>query len=448
MNYIQPVRENPASSPVQNTGKEDDRFSKTLDDIQSRTNNREDTKKTEPQRNHRRERSQEKSENTPEPSEKTDKSEEAEISDEQKAKDALEKEASAAAAESFLTNLDFLGTVNLSGTNGVLGEAANAASQGQSAANSAVALTDSKLNLQTALLKNAPTTEEITSAKQTADAIASNVKTQGEVQIKASEQVAAAAKDNALTQTQDMSSKAKETALANLQSIEGTDTTVVESQSSSDAKSGSSFSQGSASEQVIKMSIENAAGDKTSNAADFSVHLNKQASGLNNLPQAKEINKADVMSQINQQMDDLQQTGNSKVTIILKPENLGRIHLEIMNSHEGITAKLMTENQQVKELLDKNMEALKGQLSSQGVNVSNIKVETTNQTANNSMNFERDQFNQNTPNQSGQNQSSETDSTQRHSEEEGLDEFSQANNAETTQSERHIKHDGKVDYKV
>ena len=219
-------------------------------------------------------------------------------------------------------------------------------------------------------------------------------------QIKASEKVAQAAKDGTISQTQELSSQAKQSAMENLQSIQGTDTTVVESKSSaqSDAQSNSnsSFSQGNAAEQVIKMSIENADADSVmpvqnnpSNHADKALQTASSATS-----RTFDLNKSDILNQIGTKMQDLPETGQSKVTIILKPEHLGRIQLEILNTGDGITARMLTENQQVKELLDKNMETLKSQLGAQGVNVNNIKVENTQQTSQNAMNFEREQFSQ------------------------------------------------------
>ena len=267
-------------------------------------------------------------------------------------------------------------------------------------------------------------------------------------QIKASEKVAQAAKDGTISQTQELSSQAKQSAMENLQSIQGTDTTVVESKSSaqSDAQSNSnsSFSQGNAAEQVIKMSIENADADSVmpvqnnpSNHADKALQTASSATS-----RTFDLNKSDILNQIGTKMQDLPETGQSKVTIILKPEHLGRIQLEILNTGDGITARMLTENQQVKELLDKNMETLKSQLGAQGVNVNNIKVENTQQTSQNAMNFEREQFSQ------GFSQNPANPDSARAYEENNIEFVEDTGEIEPEIAQSQILHDGKVDYKV
>ena len=216
------------------------------------------------------------------------------------------------------------------------------------------------------------------------------------VQIKASEKVEQATKDGTISQTKELSSQAKQTALENLQSIQGTDTTVVEAKSANQAdtgaNNGSSFSQGNAAEQIIKMSVENADTSTTTVSGTFQVQTDKAVNSTSSTLRTFDLNKADIMNQIGTKMQQLTENGQSKVTIILKPENLGRIQLEILNTGDGITARMLTENQQVKELLDKNMETLKSQLGAQGVNVNNIKVENTQQTTQNFLGFEQEQF--------------------------------------------------------
>ena len=272
-------------------------------------------------------------------------------------------------------------------------------------------------------------------------------------QIKASEKVAQVAKDGTISQTQELSSQAKQSAMENLQSIQGTDTTVVESKSSaqSDAQSNSnsSFSQGNAAEQVIKMSIENADADSVmpvqnnpSNHADKALQTASSATS-----RTFDLNKSDILNQIGTKMQALPETGQSKVTIILKPEHLGRIQLEILNTGDGITARMLTENQQVKELLDKNMETLKSQLGAQGVNVNNIKVENTQQTSQNAMNFEREQFSQEfSQNPQGHNPAN-PDSARAY-EENNIEFVEDTGEIEPEIAQSQILHDGKVDYKV
>ncbi len=57
------------------------------------------------------------------------------------------------------------------------------------------------------------------------------------------------------------------------------------------------------------------------------------------------MSKTEILSQIHKSADKFgQEEGQQKVTIVLKPENLGRIQLELVNSKEGLTAKMTTDN--------------------------------------------------------------------------------------------------------
>lgn len=105
----------------------------------------------------------------------------------------------------------------------------------------------------------------------------------------------------------------------------------------------------------------------------------------------KELNKTDILSQISNQLNTkkLQEELTTKVNIVLKPENLGKINLELINSKEGLTAQITAENAQVKELLSKSLDSLKDSLSNQGVNVHSVtvKVEETPKQSNNMFSF-------------------------------------------------------------
>lgn len=96
----------------------------------------------------------------------------------------------------------------------------------------------------------------------------------------------------------------------------------------------------------------------------------------NSAPVSKELSQSDIMSQIDKQLNlKAPQSGeNTKVSIILRPENLGKIELELVNTKEGLTAKMTTDNAQVKELLDKSLENLRDTLGAQGVSVNNVSV--------------------------------------------------------------------------
>lgn len=119
--------------------------------------------------------------------------------------------------------------------------------------------------------------------------------------------------------------------------------------------------------------------------------------------QTKEINDTEIISQINNKLSTLKNEGTTTVNIILKPENLGKINLELVTSKEGLTAQLTTNNSQVKEILDKTLNDLKDNLANQGINVNNVtvKVDETQKQSNNDMFEFEDQTKQGYQQQSG-----------------------------------------------
>lgn len=284
--------------------------------------------------------------------------------------------------------------------------------------------------------------------------------------IKVTEEVATQVEANFanLSQNKDYTGEIKSKAAAKLGELQGTSTVVTEVQTSTSSstqnnsqtnlgQNNNSSIQNNATEQIAKLSVE----DATTSADSFLSKLEAKINGTSKVANAQNttLNKSDIMSQMNAKFSEMQQAGQNKVSIILQPENLGKVSVEIMNSKDGIVAKMTTDNQQVKELFDKNVEALRTSLSAQGVNVNSIKVECTHDTSNNSMNFEREQFNQNFNNSSNNNSNNQTQhsnnsestySTEYNFGEEATEETEIANEIKNT--ETIIKHDGKVDYKV
>lgn len=306
----------------------------------------------------------------------------------------------------------------------------------------------------TAVLTPVSKTETTTVPNQTAEPV-----------IKVTDEVASQAKSNVeVPVNKDFTASAKDKAAAQMTDMQGTNTVVTEvqntvgnqSQSNTNQNNGS-MTKGNAAEQAVKLSVDNASG--SSNLTGAESFMNKLDAKLGSFakttPQNTLLNKSDIMSQMNAKFNEMQLGGQNKVSIILQPENLGKVSVEIMNSKDGIVAKMTTDNQQVKELFDKNMESLKSSLGSQGVNVNNIKVECTSESSNNAMNFERDQFNQsNFSDSNGQNKqahNSEQNAQTIYSNEygtsdEAVDELN--NMPEIKNTDSMIKHNGKVDYTV
>lgn len=286
--------------------------------------------------------------------------------------------------------------------------------------------------------------------------------------IKVTQEVASQLKDNVAQNTsqnienKDTTSKTKDKAVEQMTKLQDTDTVVTEARTQADnsnsnggnSNGSTNMPQGTAGELAAKLSVD-AAPTNTSGAEAFVNKLDAQlsAKGASATARTTTLNQSDIMSQVNAKFEELQKSGNNKVSIILQPENLGKVSVEIMNSKDGIVAKMTTDSQQVKELFDKNVEALKSNLSSQGVNVNNIKVECSQESANHAMNFEQQQFNQsfngqqNSHNQANQSHQ-QSNSAYESSYETSSQEAEPNQGVEIKNTDTLIKHNGKVDYSV
>ncbi len=134
---------------------------------------------------------------------------------------------------------------------------------------------------------------------------------------------------------------------------------------------------------------------------DFAQAMNKatttqQPQAQQNTQDAQEVN---ILDQIRAKFAVSKQNGLQKITIGLTPESLGKVTVEIVKGQNGISAHLLADNPQAKEILDKNLDGLKSVLQSQGVNVNNVNVKVaeagrSSDSNNNMFQNEDGQFNQ------------------------------------------------------
>ena len=87
------------------------------------------------------------------------------------------------------------------------------------------------------------------------------------------------------------------------------------------------------------------------------------------LPTAREV-----IAQIVQKAELLSTNKLSEVRIELKPEFLGRLTIKVMVEEGVVTARFIAENQQVKHMLESNLNTLRQNLESQGIRVERAEV--------------------------------------------------------------------------
>ena len=147
-----------------------------------------------------------------------------------------------------------------------------------------------------------------------------------------------------------------------------------------DSQTGANFGGTSSQEMMMRDMLTENANSATTDAkttVDFAQSLNKTANVQQNSQMQQNIQDApeiDILDQIRAKFAVNSKNGMQKITIGLTPESLGKVSIEIAKGQNGISAQILADNAQAKEILDKNLDGLKSMLQSQGVNVNNVNV--------------------------------------------------------------------------
>ena len=170
-----------------------------------------------------------------------------------------------------------------------------------------------------------------------------------------------------------------------------------------------------AQDEVIKLQIQNSDND-TNTPITFA--FDKSVKNINNITKpiqldgvTKELNVNDILNQIGSKFEQLKDGSSTKITMTLRPNDLGRVTIELLSNANGISTNIIAQNSQVKELLDKNIDILKQQLAQQGINVQNIQVKTVEQNSQAGLNNGYNER-QNQQENQGQNQNSKENNHQ------------------------------------
>jgi flagellar hook-length control protein FliK len=94
------------------------------------------------------------------------------------------------------------------------------------------------------------------------------------------------------------------------------------------------------------------------------------------------VKTADVLNQVIEQAKVTLGHDKSEMVIDLKPDHLGKLSLKVVTEQGIVAAKFMAENQQVKEVLESNMQLLKDSLQKQGISIDGVSVQVGNQNKN------------------------------------------------------------------
>lgn len=92
--------------------------------------------------------------------------------------------------------------------------------------------------------------------------------------------------------------------------------------------------------------------------------------------QASEADLEGIIEQISQRMQIQRQEGRSRIELQLEPKSLGQVKLELEVENSALRARLLVENEQVRNYLEQNLDSLKSSLVRQGFDIGEIQIES------------------------------------------------------------------------
>lgn len=87
---------------------------------------------------------------------------------------------------------------------------------------------------------------------------------------------------------------------------------------------------------------------------------------------SSEVTSNKIIEQITKQMEGMY--NGSKVNMVLNPESLGKVSIQLINTKEGLSAQFTVATQEARNLIMKGLDGLKDTLMSHGVSVDNVSV--------------------------------------------------------------------------
>lgn len=94
------------------------------------------------------------------------------------------------------------------------------------------------------------------------------------------------------------------------------------------------------------------------------------------------VTPKDVINQVAESTKVLIGQDKSEMVIHLKPDHLGKLELKVVTEQGIVAAKFVAESQQVKEIIESNMQLLKDSLQKQGISVEGVSVQVGHENKN------------------------------------------------------------------
>jgi flagellar hook-length control protein FliK len=154
-------------------------------------------------------------------------------------------------------------------------------------------------------------------------------------------------------------------------------------QSSSNQQEQSAFGQNKGKEnKSVNNGMAKVEGDlSVKDSNEFQNTLNNSNDKINltritpkNIQNTPNFDKNDIINQVIQKAKVSLNGAKSEMILELKPESLGKLQLKVVSERGVIVAKIVAENEQVKAILESNMQTLKEELQKQGMQIEGFSV--------------------------------------------------------------------------
>ena len=120
----------------------------------------------------------------------------------------------------------------------------------------------------------------------------------------------------------------------------------------------------------------------------------KGAQTLQN-PILNQLENSDLMNQIGDKLTQMKDASAQKLTLVLRPNDLGRLSIELVSDNLGLTTNILAQNEDVRQYIEKNIQTLRQQLTDAGINVNNIQIKTAGQDGSSNYQGNQDSLEQN-----------------------------------------------------
>lgn len=136
--------------------------------------------------------------------------------------------------------------------------------------------------------------------------------------------------------------------------------------------------------EVKTVSVQvNAGSEQNPQEQDLSAFANIKTGVLNNQAQVTKtdfkmpqtVRPSDLINQVVEQAKVVIGHDKTEMVIHLKPDHLGKLELKVVTEQGIVAAKFIAESQQVKEIIETNMQQLKDSLQKQGIYIDGVSVQ-------------------------------------------------------------------------